>query len=827
MSRNCHDHESGPMLEAASRWREVALLKDRSIFGERAIWTIDGLKELEHYFIENLDEGEGRFLEKLKTQLAPTLPATKQLAAELLWVMFLCPSNTSAGKKREIVREVFGWSGEHLAVDHPLLSNAVLEGVGSAGMGYNNHRWRELAFGIRFGIAIKQLPESERRRVLSEGWGFAEWVAGIQGAEVRQLRHMLLFILFPDTFERIFGGGDRRLIVEKCAGLPAAKVREMQPIEIDRHLARLRAETEAANPGTSVDFYVEPLRSRWKVSGFEEYTADIDTAHVRLALEEIDKGGVPSGADSTTYDLIDGSRRYPPKLVLSLAAKHATGKEFDRLLFSAGMGSPAFKLLQGLGFHIERKDFVETLLGKFLAQASQGDSLVVKGYPDSYRSLTVRVSFGKGGFAKVPWIAFLGPGQENQSGIYPVFLYYKTDKVLVLARGISDTEVPPIQWPQDQSDRTIDSYFVERFGHHAERYGESFVYRVYKVPDDIQVNQVTLDLDTVIAEYHDLLNSAKQAAYVAPGATGAQVLVAREPEPESKPKPYSIKEAVESLFITQERFEEILAIWQKRKNLVIQGPPGVGKTFFYRRLAYALMKEVVPARIASVQFHPSYAYEDFVQGFRPTQGGFALRQGIFTRFCDVARKDSGRNYVFVIDEINRGNLAKIFGELLMLLEADKRSEDWAIALAYAGPEAPKFYVPENVYLLGLMNTADRSLAVVDYALRRRFAFAHLRPEYESVQFAEHMNEKGLSAVLAQKIVARMTALNDEIAKDKANLGPGYCIGHSFFCDPPEEAALHEDWYKQVVTTEIGPLLDEYYFDDLDRARQLVDRLLRP
>ena len=183
--------------------------------------------------------------------------------------------------------------------------------------------------------------------------------------------------------------------------------------------------------------------------------------------------------------------------------------------------------------------------------------------------------------------------------------------------------------------------------------------------------------------------------------------------------------------MTQERFEEILAIWRQKKNLVIQGPPGVGKTFFFRRLAYALMGTVAPSRITSVQFHPSYSYEDFVQGYRPTQDGFVLRNGTFYRFCEQASNDSSHSHVFVIDEINRGNLAKIFGELLMLLEADKRSPDWAVPLAYGGSSSLRFFIPENVTFFGLMNTADRSLAVVDYALRRRFAFVSLRPEYAS------------------------------------------------------------------------------------------------
>jgi 5-methylcytosine-specific restriction protein B len=232
-----------------------------------------------------------------------------------------------------------------------------------------------------------------------------------------------------------------------------------------------------------------------------------------------------------------------------------------------------------------------------------------------------------------------------------------------------------------------------------------------------------------------------------------------------------------------------------------------------------------PTRIASVQFHPSYAYEDFVQGYRPQQTGFGLRDGIFLRFCERARKDTGNTYVFVIDEINRGNLAKIFGELLVLLEADKRNQEWAIPLAYGSAEYERFFVPENVFVLGLMNTADRSLAVVDYALRRRFAFVGIEPAYQSPRFAEYLREKGVADQLLNRIVSRMTALNTEISQDKMNLGPGFCIGHSFFCNPPQDPAEHDEWFQQVVVTEVSPLLQEYYFDDPERAQRLRKQLL--
>jgi 5-methylcytosine-specific restriction endonuclease McrBC GTP-binding regulatory subunit McrB len=175
-----------------------------------------------------------------------------------------------------------------------------------------------------------------------------------------------------------------------------------------------------------------------------------------------------------------------------------------------------------------------------------------------------------------------------------------------------------------------------------------------------------------------------------------------------------------------------------------------------------------------IQFHQSYAYEDFVQGFRPTlDGKFVLRDGVFVDFCNKALADSGETYVLIIDEVNRGNLSKILGELMLLIESDKRSARWAVKLAYSDDAAPKFHVPENLYLLGLMNTADRSLAVVDYALRRRFAFATLRPAFNEARFHDHLVGAGAPAELVQRITGKMGVLNAKIEKDLTNLGPGF------------------------------------------------------
>jgi hypothetical protein len=297
---------------------------------------------------------------------------------------------------------------------------------------------------------------------------------------------------------------------------------------------------------------------------------------------------------------------------------------------------------------------------------------------------------------------------------------------------------------------------------------------------------------------------------------------ALEPEASASAEPYSIEDALEVLFLDKQEIEDILLLWKAKKNIVLQGPPGVGKSFAAEKLAFALLEEAERNRVGFVQFHQSYSYEDFVEGFRPTEKGFELKAGKFVQFCRRAEADPHNRYVFVIDEINRGNLSKILGELMLLIESDKRNPNWAIPLA-SGKVA--FHVPPNVYLMGLMNTADRSLAVVDYALRRRFAFVDLKPKLSSAKFAAHIAANGIGIDVGAALVERVEALNQVIISDILNLGPGFAIGHSFFCDKPLPSETDTSWYRRIVKTEIAPLLREYWFDSLPRADEWEVRLL--
>ncbi|SHI17434.1 AAA family ATPase [Sporanaerobacter acetigenes] len=279
---------------------------------------------------------------------------------------------------------------------------------------------------------------------------------------------------------------------------------------------------------------------------------------------------------------------------------------------------------------------------------------------------------------------------------------------------------------------------------------------------------------------------------------------------------YTKSDFLSDVFISEEKYETIKSLLKRKKNLILQGAPGVGKTYVAKRLAYSIMGKKDESKIKMLQFHQSYAYEDFIMGYRPNETGFELKEGPFHQFCKIASENLDEDYFFIIDEINRGNMSKIFGELMMLIESDKRGEE--IILTYSDE---LFYVPENLYIIGMMNTADRSLAIIDYALRRRFCFVELEPAFETEAFKKHLLLQGASEDLINKIKMRIGSLNLEIEKD-VNLGKGFRIGHSYFCNYVDT----DKWYEEVIKYEIQPLIKEYWFDEEEKAKNYVEDLLR-
>ncbi|QKG54008.1 AAA family ATPase [Hymenobacter sp. BRD67] len=329
---------------------------------------------------------------------------------------------------------------------------------------------------------------------------------------------------------------------------------------------------------------------------------------------------------------------------------------------------------------------------------------------------------------------------------------------------------------------------------------------------------------------HDQGQAAEQQAedlYTGPATpvkNGASV-VAEPALAYAAPAPaYTRPEALAELFISENELDAALAGLRRRQALLLQGPPGTGKTYLARRLAWLLLGARDEQRIELVQFHPSYGYEDFMLGFRPgAKGQFGLVPGVLPLLCQRAAADPERPYFLLIDELNRGNVARIFGELLLLLEPDKRGPAHGLRLPYAPPEAPRFFVPANLYLIGTLNLADRSLAPLDYALRRRFAFVAMQPQFGEA-LRRIVEKAAIPKTLIDLLTERMAALNQVIAADP-ELGPDFEVGHSYFCTPPRQPAEASEWLRLIFEQEIGPLLADYWREQPDKAAAQLRKLL--
>lgn len=679
MSRFNEEH-SHPIINAAQAWVRNCLVEDRSVFSPESLWTRENFNELDRHFVQRLDAGDGSFYEKLEAQLIGAPPSAKRLMAEVLWALFLFPSNISVEMKRSSLLKVWGWSGESLDPAHPLLSDAVLAGIGSGGMGVNNHRWRELVYMIGMAAQLKSINPGARAGLFSDYARFLEWVEQVPQDGERQFRQMLRYFLFPDRVERMSSNGDRKKILVALGIAKRTELNKWSDRQLDDALLTVRREMEAKYETTDLDFYVPPLRELWKPD-------DTDT--------EIATPG--PGGNAVAED--DGDYLLPsvkPKNLI-LYGPPGTGKTWRlQNMFADYTDQPA---------DVDRATWALQLVARYGWRAAIAAALAEIGKP-------VRVL---------------------------------------------DLEDHPL----------IKTKAVQRK----------------------RVNSVRASLWGYLQEH------------TPPDVATVNVSVRRPPFVFTK-NANSEWSLVPDWQDVDAQATDLWAAWRA----------GPGNT----------VKPIQRYRV--VTFHPSYSYEDFVIGLRPValedaaeagSSGFRMVDGVFKQICAEARANPAKRYALFIDEINRANIAKVFGELITLVEPDKRARYDASGTLIGGMEVQlpgtsaeegdeeRFGVPDNLDIYGTMNTADRSIALLDIALRRRFEFEEIPPDYRLL-------DRRVEGVDLGKL---LTSINDrlEFLADRDRR-----IGHSYFTRVTSLDDLRASFRGQVI-----PLLQEYFFDDWGRVELVL------
>ena len=748
------------VYDAAAAWVGRALRSDDSLFTPgRQIWTGEWLGELHRRFLNRPDESGDTFFEKLERQLEGSPPEVYQLMAEVLYVHFLIVSTTDSADEEERLRRILNWSSEPVTVPAELVAG-LTPGLANPGIAFHTFRPYQVGLIIEFAEEWKRLQRDEIDRLLGDPWAFKDFLLRLEfRSELlrnrlntpRIQRQALLHLVHPDTFETIVNAVHKAKIADSFGGLV-----DDPEEDVDRRLQQIRAALERDRGGDAFHFYHPEIRAQWDGGGGGDPDPDPDPwdAFIASARAFVDSGRLD--VEETDYKVEIGRR---------LA-------EARRALLSRSAGWP--DLVKGsirgnLIFAIQQVRFRDWINEEPDASLQALSALWVEG--DAVVSERVR------GFA-----ALLPRAASGGSGV-------RTTLASVLLMGVDVWTYPPFRvrlfeaaytrtgFPQlgsgadeaEQYDHALD--FLDRVIEEASARGLSLRHRL----DAQSIVWAVLRTDD------------------GPGGENGD-----PPDPE----PASLEQLAEELSLPVAFLEEITTLLDDKRQVIFQGPPGTGKTYVAQALARCVAGS--DARVTLVQFHPSYAYEDFVQGYRPAlrdgQPTFELRGGPLLRAAERARAEPDDTHVLVIDEINRGNLGKVFGELYFLLEYRGHN----IRLQYSDQA---FSLPANLYIVGTMNTADRSIALVDLALRRRFHFVEFHPDDPPVRdLLRRWLEKRGAAELAW--VADVVDLANEQLRDDRHAA----IGPSHFMKPDlSGAAVERIWRHSVL-----PYIEERLFGSAEQ-----------
>ena len=707
---------------------------------------------------------------------------------EILYVHYLLlDSNEQA------VRTVLGWSPNPVGIPPDLASALQFIRI-NTGVGRTNIPF-QVGTLIESVEQWKELEASQRDLLLGDPWAFKEFLFSrrfesqllVNNQNTGGLeRHLILHMVFPDTFEPILQNDKQRI----TRSAEFARFINSASSDIDRRLQEIRLGLEAQKGG-DFGFYDDDVLPLWR----NGTASNAWEGFVNRAREYVARGNLDS--EEVDYKLRIGAR-----LSDARGAVLEPSDDWQAVVKRGFGGNLIFSIEQA-----KLRDWIDESSDDALlalqALWAQDDSSFSERIRDFCGLLPTSASSGSGSRTAVSAVLLMGLNAE-QFPPFRVSVFNPTYGEVGYgspAQGADEAEI---------YDHALG--FLDRFMDEASRRGLELRHR--------------LDAQSVVWA---ISRNRDEAPTPDPDPPTQDEMIHLTSSPvHDTETPYSLDHIIaDGCFLERDRLEGMLGRLRSRRNLILQGPPGTGKTWLAKRLAYALIGSRSDRRVRPFQFHPNLSYEDFVRGWRPSgDGRLDLMDGPFLQAIEDSGKEPSLDFVVVIEEINRGNPAQIFGEMLTLLEADKRSPLEALALSYPRHSGERVHIPPNLYVVGTMNIADRSLALVDFALRRRFAFVDLEPVFGDTWRNWVSEQYGIATAFLADIEGRMTTLNQTIADD-TQLGPQFGVGHSVVT--PSGAEVIDDpveWFRQVVETEIGTLLAEYWFDQPAKAREEKERLLQ-
>ena len=738
---------------AAESWVERGLKFDDSLFtpGKR-IWTSEWLDELHRRFLDRPDESGDTFLDKLERQLTGSPPEAYQLMAEVLFVHFLIVSTKNSTNKQHQLNRILGWSPEPVAVPSELAAG-LAPGLATPGMAFHTFRWAQVGLIIEFATQWKRLGPDRRRRLLDDPWSFKEFVMDLRLQSLmlrdsqntpRIQRQALLHLVHPDTFEKIVSVDHKNKIAAEFEELV-----EDPEMDVDRKLQQIRSALERTH-GETFSLYDPDVRSQWDDdygidNGDDAYEFDVWDELVESARDYVDTGQLDS--EENDYKIKIGQR------VANAREAVLAGSNSWPDLVKRSVSGNLVHYMEQVKFRNWVDDEPDESLRALIALWRDGDTSV----SDRMRA-----------FADLlPRSASAGVGA-------------RTTIASVLLMGLDAQRCPPFR-------TTLFDEAYQRTG--------------YEPPNDDSDEASLYDhalgfLDRLIAE------ASERGLALRHRLDAQSVVWAVIRSDEEPPEPTNLARLAEELCLPAPFLEEIQWLLDDKGQVIFQGPPGTGKTFVAQELAAFLAAP--HERVTLVQLHPSYAYEDFVEGYRPAlndgQPTFELKSGPLLLAAETARAEPDSRHFLVIDEINRGNVAKVFGELYFLLEYRERE----VRLQYSGA---RFSLPRNLYIIGTMNTADRSIALVDLALRRRFHFQEFHPDDPPIKdlLRNWLTKQGATEMAWVADVVDVA--NDQLRDDRHA-----AIGPSHFMKPNlSETDVERIWRHSVL-----PYIEERLFGSADR-----------